>query len=129
MCAKTSGGCLTGIEGHPRGGSHRLCGIYAFKSTAKPYLLRNPGIVTQVPVGGMPPPESEIAQSIQLMINEGIDVLAVEATGFFVDIDKPWHVLEANRRLVDYLSKQIQENQLAEGQKYLMPQISMGKLS
>ena len=46
---------LNGIEGHPRGGSHRLCGVYAFKSSATPYLLRNPGIVTRVPVGGMPP--------------------------------------------------------------------------
>ncbi len=117
LCAKFSDGCLRGIEGHPRGGSHRLCGIYAFKSTAKPYLLRNPGIVTQVPVGGMPPPESEIAQSIQLMIDEGIDVLAVETTDFFVDVDKPWHVLEANRRLVDYLSKQIDADQIAEGAK------------
>ena len=51
---------LNGIEGHPRGGSHRLCGVYAFTSRATPYLLRNPGIVTRVPVGGMPPPESEI---------------------------------------------------------------------
>ena len=117
LCAKFSDGCIRGIEGHPRGGSHRLCGIYAFKSTAKPYLLRNPGIVTQVPVGGMPPPESEIAQSIQLMIDEGIDVLAVETTDFFVDVDKPWHVLEANRRLVDYLSKQIDADQIAEGAK------------
>lgn len=117
LCAKTTNGCLNSIDGHPRGGSHRLCGIYAFKSTARPYFIRNPGIVTQVPVGGMPPPESEIAQSIQLMINDGIDVLAVEATEFFVDIDKPWHVLEANRKLVDYLSRHVHEDQLAEGAK------------
>ncbi len=115
LCAKFSNGCLTGIEGHPRGGSHRLCGVYAFKSTAKPYLLRNPGIVTQVPVGGMPPPDSEIAQSIQLMIDDGIDVIAVETTDFFVDVDKPWHVLEANHRLVDYLSRQVDTDQIADG--------------
>ena len=46
---------LTGIEGHPRGGSYRLCGVYAFARTAVPYLLRNPGIVTRVPVGGCHP--------------------------------------------------------------------------
>jgi bifunctional UDP-N-acetylglucosamine pyrophosphorylase/glucosamine-1-phosphate N-acetyltransferase len=72
--AEVNGGSastLTGIEGHPRGGSHRLCGVYAFRSRATSYLLRNPGIVTRVPVGGMPPPESEIAQSLQLMIDEG----------------------------------------------------------
>ena len=108
---------LTGIEGHPRGGSHRLCGVYAFRSSATSYLLRNPGIVTRVPVGGMPPPESEIAQSLQLMIDEGKTVLAVQTSEFLVDVDKPWHVLEANHRLVDYLTKQVTENQVAEGAK------------
>ncbi len=117
LCAKTQNGSLSGIDGHPRGGSHRLCGIYAFKATAKPYLLRNPGIVTQVPVGGMPPPESEVAQSFQIMIDDGIEVLAVETTDFFVDVDKPWHVLEANRRLVDYLTKQVDVNHIAAGAK------------
>ena len=115
ICAKTSEDCLTGIEGHPRGGSHRLCGIYAFNAESRRYLLRNPGLVTQVPVGGMPPPESEIAQSIQLMIDDGIDVLAVETVDFFVDIDKPWHVLEANHRLVKYLSEQIEDNEIGDG--------------
>lgn len=117
ICARTSNGCLTGIEGHPRDGTHRLCGIYAFKAGAKKYLHRNPGIVTQVSVGGMPPPESEIAQSLQLMIDDRIDVLAIETVDFFVDVDKPWHVLEANRRLVEYLSKQIDENQISVGAK------------
>ena len=107
---------LTGIEGHPRGGSYRLCGVYAFGPTATPYLLRNPGIVTRVPVGGMPPPESEIAQSMQLMVDDGKEVLAVETEDFLVDVDKPWHVLEANNRL-DYLSKQVTENQIAAGAK------------
>ena len=106
---------LTGIEGHPRGGSHRLCGVYAFRRSATPYLLRNPGIVTRVPVGGMPPPESEIAQSLQLMVDEGKTVLAVETTEFLVDVDKPWHVLEANNRLVEYLAKRVTEDQIAPG--------------
>ena len=108
---------LNGIEGHPRGGSHRLCGVYAFKSRATTYLLRNPGIVTQVPVGGMPPPESEIAQSLQLMVDDGRTVLAVETEDFFVDVDKPWHVLEANKRCVDYLAKQVTEDNIAAGAK------------
>lgn len=108
---------LTGIEGHPRGGSHRLCGVYAFQPCATPYLLRNPGIVTRVPVGGMPPPESEIAQSLQLMVDDGRTVLAVETTDFLVDVDKPWHVLEANNRLVDYLAKRVTEDQVGAGSK------------
>ena len=117
LCAKTDNGCLSNIEGHARGGSHRLCGIYAFKPTAVPYFLRNPGIVTQVPVGGMPPPESEVAQSLQIMIDDGIEVLAVETVDLFIDVDKPWHVLEANRRLVDHLTKQVDGNHIAPGAK------------
>ena len=108
---------LNGIEGHPRGGSHRLCGVYAFQRSATPYLLRNPGIVTRVPVGGMPPPESEIAQSLQLMVDDGRTVLTVQTTDFFVDVDKPWHVLEANKRCVDYLTKQVTEDHIAAGAK------------
>ena len=108
---------LNSIEGHPRGGSHRLCGVYAFENSATTYLLRNPGIVTRVPVGGMPPPESEIAQSLQLMVDDGRTVLAVETEDFFVDIDKPWHVLEANNRCVDYLAKQITEDHIEAGAK------------
>ena len=108
---------LNGIEGHPRGGSHRLCGVYAFESCATPYLLRNPGIVTRVPVGGMPPPESEIAQSLQLMVEDGRTVLAVETADFFVDVDKPWHVLEANNRCVDYLTKQVTADHIEAGAK------------
>ena len=116
LCAGISGECVTGIEGHPRGGSHRLCGVYAFRAKeTTPYLLRNPGIVTRVPVGGMPPPEADIAQSIQLMVDDGKSVLAVETTEFFVDVDKPWHVLEANRRLVDALAQQIETDRVAKG--------------
>ena len=40
--------------------------------------------------------ESEIAQSVQMMIEEGLEVPVVEATDYLVDLDKPWHILEAN---------------------------------
>lgn len=115
ICAGVSGDRLTGIEGHPRGGSHRLCGIYGFKPSAYDYIRRNPGIFTSVPVGGMPPPEAELAQSVQIMLDEGREVLAVECDEFFVDVDKPWHLLEANGRLVDYMARRIKEDQIASG--------------
>lgn len=115
ICAKVSGEKLTGIEGHPRSGSHRLCGVYAFKPSAWGYILRNPGLVTDVPVGGMPPPEAELAQSVGLMIEEGVEVLAVECRDFLVDVDKPWHLLEANARLVDHLARRVEGDEIAPG--------------
>ena len=65
----------------------------------------------------MPPPESEIAQSLQLMVDDGRTVLAVQTEDFFVDVDKPWHVLEANNRYVDYLAKQVTADDIAAGAK------------
>jgi len=82
-------GRLRGVEGHTRRGcEHRLCGIYALRAEALPYLRDNPGVMTQVPVGGMPPVEAELAQSLQMMIDEGQTVAAVETTGYFVDLER-----------------------------------------
>ncbi|MEZ4560825.1 MAG: hypothetical protein R2854_31050 [Caldilineaceae bacterium] len=35
-----------------------------------PFLRDNPGVMTQVPVGGMPPVDCELAQSLQMMVDE-----------------------------------------------------------
>lgn len=115
ICAATSGGLVTQVTGHPRGGSHRLCGVYAFQAHALPALARNPGIATRVDVGGMPPAESEVAGSIQVLIDDHVDVFASETMGFFVDIDKPWHVLEANARMVEHLTSQLHTDVVADG--------------
>lgn len=106
-------GVLRGVEGHTRRGcQHRLCGVYAFQPAALDYLRDNPGIMHQVPVGGMPPLEAEIAQSIQLMIDEGQTVLAVPATGYLIDLDKPWHIDQANEAVITALSAQLTANHI-----------------
>jgi bifunctional UDP-N-acetylglucosamine pyrophosphorylase/glucosamine-1-phosphate N-acetyltransferase len=74
--------------------------MYIFRPAALSYFQDNPGLMTSVPVGGMPPLEAEAAQSIQLMIDEGQPVLAVKAKDYHVDLDKPWQILEANRRVI-----------------------------
>lgn len=102
---------LRGVEGHTRRGCrHRLCGVYAFRQEALAYLRDNPGVMTQVPVGGMPPVEAEIAQSLQMIIDEGQTVLAVETTGYFVDLDKPWHILAANTAVIKAMSARLTGN-------------------
>jgi bifunctional UDP-N-acetylglucosamine pyrophosphorylase/glucosamine-1-phosphate N-acetyltransferase len=103
-------GRLRGVEGHSRDGRHRLGGIYAFRAEAVEYLRDNPGLMTQVPVGGMPPVEAEIAQSLQMMIDEGQPVLAVETVGYHTDLDKPWHIIEANWQVIRSMSAGLEEN-------------------
>uniref|UniRef100_A0A540VGK3 Nucleotidyl transferase n=2 Tax=Litorilinea aerophila TaxID=1204385 RepID=A0A540VGK3_9CHLR len=107
LVAFPEGERLLGVEGHSRGGSFRLCGVYALRAAALPYFRDNPGIMRQVPVGGMPPLEAEMAQSLQMMIDDGEPVLAVEAPGYHVDLDKPWHILEANRQVMDAMAREM----------------------
>jgi bifunctional UDP-N-acetylglucosamine pyrophosphorylase/glucosamine-1-phosphate N-acetyltransferase len=110
LVAHIDGDQLTGIEGHPRSGRYRLGGVYAMRPEALAYLCDNPGVMNRVPVGGMPPVESEIAQSLQLMIDEGVQVLAVETVGYHVDLDKPWHILEANAAVIEAMSASLEGN-------------------
>ena len=95
-------GQLHGVEGHSRDGDFRFCGVYAMQPAALPYLRDNPGLL-RVPVGGMPPLEAEIVQSLQLMVDEGQPVLTIETDGYFVDVDKPWHILAANQQVIQAL--------------------------
>ena len=110
ITAYPAGDDLLGVMGHARSGSHRLCGIYALTQEAIDTIQDNPGVMSRVPVGGMPPVEAEIAQSLQIMIDEGTPVAAVQATGYHVDLDKPWHILEANHHVIRAMSADIAEN-------------------
>jgi bifunctional UDP-N-acetylglucosamine pyrophosphorylase/glucosamine-1-phosphate N-acetyltransferase len=106
---------LSGFQGHGRGGSHRLTGFYAFQPAAIEWLRANPGLMTHVPVGGMPAPEAEIAESLARMAAAGEAVLGVEATGFLVDVDKPWHALEATREVLRHQAVSAGESRIPDG--------------
>lgn len=104
IVAHVGDGVLAGVEGHPRSGTHRLAGIYVFSQAVLPFLRDNPGVMTHVPVGGMPPLEAEIGESLQMMLAARLPVGSVETVGYHVDLDKPWHILEANFRVIDAMS-------------------------
>jgi NDP-sugar pyrophosphorylase family protein len=106
---------LANFQGHGRGGSHRLPGIYALRPAALEWMRANPGVMTHVSVGGMPPAEAEIAESLARMAEAGEAVLGVETSGFLVDLDKPWHALEASRQWVRHLSGQAGEPEIPDG--------------
>lgn len=115
ICGSTSDGLLTDVKGHPRGGSYRMAGVYALAASAADCLTRNSGIAALVDVGGMPPVEADMAGSMQVLLDDGRAVFAQVADDFVVDMDKPWHALEANSRMVDHLCAQIDESIIADG--------------
>ncbi len=101
LCTSVRAGMVTAIEGHPREGEYRLGGVYAMRRSTLRYIYDNPGLVAHVPVGGMPPIEADLAAGLQMAIEDGVGIAAVVAAGPFVDLDKPWHILEANERAIE----------------------------
>ncbi len=108
ICASVHNGKLKCILGHPRGGvTHRLVGAFIFHRGAIKYIRSNPGIMRSVQVGMMPPVEAELAQSVQMMIEGDEEVQAIEVPGFAVDLDKPWHLIEATVHVVREMSERL----------------------
>ncbi|MCL6533578.1 MAG: NTP transferase domain-containing protein [Armatimonadetes bacterium] len=107
-------GKLLRMEAHSADTSHRLGGLYAFEPAIRDALNAHPGLMTSVPVGGMPPMEAELAQTLQTVLEMGYDVPAVEPVGFLVDIDKPWHVWEANARWLDWQAARLERDQIGK---------------
>ncbi len=107
-------GRLHAVEGHSADTTHRLGGLYAFSPHIAPILNAHPGLMTSVPVGGMPPVEAELAQSLQTLIDQGHDIPCVEPDGFLVDLDKPWHIWEANARWLDWEASRLESDRIGK---------------
>lgn len=117
FCVKTSPeGKAKQIYGHPRPHyvDHRLLGIYALRTADLcDSLIRNPGFMQNVNVGAMPPMEAQLEQSLQLLIEQGkhISIHAIEDG--VVDIDKPWHLMEANKMMIEQEVKTLEDNRIS----------------
>ncbi len=113
LCANVDNDRVHQILGHPREASHRLCGVYCLSRKLVPYLTNNPGLMTSVEVGNMPSLESELAESLSRFLRDGGTIRAVETQRFFVDVDKPWHILDANSAVLTSLGSKITTDQIA----------------
>ncbi|MFO7973453.1 MAG: NDP-sugar synthase [Candidatus Hydrogenedentota bacterium] len=104
------------VIGHGDRSLPRFGGVAAARTeTLKTYLLRNPGMVTSVEIGAMPAPEGDVAQSFALMIRDGIEVHACEATDFVIDVDRAWQIAQANRAAAKHATDTIENTVLGEG--------------
>ncbi|NOY83070.1 MAG: NTP transferase domain-containing protein [Kiritimatiellaeota bacterium] len=110
ISARVEDGALTGVEGHSGDGAWRIGGVFAIRRVHLHYLEDNPGVMTSVPVGGMPPAEAELAESISRMIGDGVAVAAAKAGPTFVDLDKPWHILGASRQAIALAFESVAED-------------------
>jgi UDP-N-acetylglucosamine diphosphorylase / glucose-1-phosphate thymidylyltransferase / UDP-N-acetylgalactosamine diphosphorylase / glucosamine-1-phosphate N-acetyltransferase / galactosamine-1-phosphate N-acetyltransferase len=75
------------------------CGFILSKDIFS-YLQYNPGLFTNVEVGMMPPAESYLEMSLELMVRDGKEIFGVVADAPVFDIDRPWDILRANEWMV-----------------------------
>jgi bifunctional UDP-N-acetylglucosamine pyrophosphorylase/glucosamine-1-phosphate N-acetyltransferase len=110
---------LSGLEGHGRDGSHRLAGIFALTPAVWPALRAHPGHVTHVPVGGMPAMEADLSETLATLADRGRCVAGVVAAKPTVDLDKPWHILEAAEAALREKGEQLEQtgSVIADGAK------------
>ncbi|MCL2531717.1 MAG: NTP transferase domain-containing protein [Oscillospiraceae bacterium] len=101
--------------GHPRSRGEHFAAGFAFAHEHLQLLSNNSGLFTSVEVGAMPAQEGYIEMSVNDYIKDGGEVLAVHAKDQVVDIDKPWHILEADHAVKKLWMANLTENQLAEG--------------
>ena len=115
ICARVRDGRVEEIWGHPREfpEGHRLFGLSVTRDLI-PYLENCPDLFPRTQVGMMPPVEAFVEAAAETYRADGHALLSVAARHPVFDIDKPWHILEANRHVVKRLTGALGENRLAE---------------
>ena len=105
-----------GFVGHPRGGGDgHFCAGFALRREDWALLEANSGRFTVTQVGMMPPLEGFIEMSLNDFLKDGGEITAVTAKEHVVDIDKPWHILEAEHVCKQRLFGALTGNVLGEG--------------
>lgn len=130
ICTDVNNGEVKAIFGHPR--SHyvnsRIAGVFMLNKEIVPYLKTNPGRILNVPVGGMPPEENMLEQSLQMMLEDGINIKAIPVNRYYIDLDKPWNILEANEMIIKETFENLNDNDIAENSYIDESAVVMGKI-
>ena len=108
-------GMIEGILGHPRESITHVFAGFHFDKKIWNFLHNTDDIMRNLEVGMMPPVERFIESTVSDMISKGHKFQAVETNEAFFDIDKPWHILEANEEVVNISCSQLTKNILDEG--------------
>ena len=82
--------------GHPREGGWRVSGAYLLSPRALRELAGARHFGVRVPVGGMPHREYDLAEALNDFLERGGEVAARRAEHPVWNLDKPWHLYQAN---------------------------------
>jgi bifunctional UDP-N-acetylglucosamine pyrophosphorylase/glucosamine-1-phosphate N-acetyltransferase len=114
ICGNTHGNKVVDIVFHPRRKvTHRIGGAFIVNEKVFKYLEYTSKGTKHAPTGVAPSDEFFLEETIALMLDDGEEIHFVEPYQFLVDVDKPWHVLEANEKFLDYLSQKYVKNEIS----------------
>jgi bifunctional UDP-N-acetylglucosamine pyrophosphorylase/glucosamine-1-phosphate N-acetyltransferase len=117
IAVSVADGNVTAILGHPReGAGHRPAG-FVIPAGFRSWLEECPSRFPAVEVGMMPPAEHHLESALESYRAAGNPVKAVAATTPCFDLDKPWHILDANRWWVEKLCGSLSRNQVPGGEE------------
>ena len=103
------------IWGHSRGESTHFFGGFAFNAVFFDALQFNPARFKYTEAGMMPPVEAYLEVSVADEMKRGMKLGAVITEKPVYDIDKPWHILEANTGINVERCSALTQNELGEG--------------
>lgn len=114
-CDLSADGSIHKVWGHSRDESTHIFGGFAFKANMFDNLKNNSCRFTATEVGMMPPIEGYIEMTVSDYIDEGGTVKTAVAQSKVLDIDKPWHILEASHYINGKRCNELKSNELDEG--------------
>ncbi len=113
--ASIDGGHVVTIGAHYRGDviTHRFAG-FVLDDGALDCIRKTPDYFPDVKVGVAVPRERYLEAGLLKYMGDN-RICALECAGHFFDIDKPWHMLDANEHMCGLRCGELTQNELAEG--------------
>ena len=115
ICARVEDGKLVDFLGHPFENTGFKPVGYALNEAAWQYVLGGRDVFTNVDVGMMPPDENQLELALKRWLEAGGRIEAVKCERPVFDIDKPWHIMEANLHMAHATAGSLAETSLDEG--------------
>jgi bifunctional UDP-N-acetylglucosamine pyrophosphorylase/glucosamine-1-phosphate N-acetyltransferase len=115
ICCIPEGGRIGAIGAHHRGDAmtHQMAG-FVFPRDFRKTLLCTPEYFPGMKAGEGAPRERYLEAALSLYLEKN-HVAALSGGGLFFDIDKPWHLPEANRALAERECAGLVASELGEG--------------
>lgn len=105
-----------------------LTGVYVFSPDIYCYADRASEIFLEVENGVAPPQEYDLADSLNVAAREGESVKCIEVDDYWIDVDVPWQVFDANDAVFKEMENRLSETYIHEKAEVSEKAVIKGKV-